>query len=357
MRVKKTPLLLSILCSFTFFLRAADQQQQLSAPMLVSSDTAIVNDSLQTNIATNDPRKAFKDLFIGSTEKTESYSVQLNPRAISFVQDYMGHHTKRLEQMKGWGKPYFDMMDGILVSQGLPGELKYLAVVESNLKSSAFSWAGAVGPWQFMPGTAKKMGLKVDQYRDERTDYYKSTTAAAKYLKELFSIYSDWLLVIAAYNGGVGNVNSAIRKSHSRNFWDLQYYLPTESRNHVKKFIATHYIMERNGGITTVTKDEADNAMLSSASGKNSLSEEELTNSKMQTISGKYNSVIISKNILIDIAGFNRYNPGFDKQIAVRGSFDLRLPGDKMDVFNAKKFQILEESMNLLLSPINGNSK
>jgi membrane-bound lytic murein transglycosylase D len=259
--------------------------------------------------------------------------------------------------MKGWGKPYFDMMDGILVSQGLPGELKYLAVVESNLKSSAFSWAGAVGPWQFMPGTAKKMGLKVDQYRDERTDYYKSTTAAAKYLKELFSIYSDWLLVIAAYNGGVGNVNSAIRKSHSRNFWDLQYYLPTESRNHVKKFIATHYIMERNGGITTVTKDEADNAMLSSASGKNSLSEEELTNSKMQTISGKYNSVIISKNILIDIAGFNRYNPGFDKQIAVRGSFDLRLPGDKMDVFNAKKFQILEESMNLLLSPINGNSK
>jgi membrane-bound lytic murein transglycosylase D len=115
--------------------------------------------------------------------------------------------------------------------------------------------------------------------------------------------------------------------------------------------------MERNGGITTVTKDEADNAMLSSASGKNSLSEEELTNSKMQTISGKYNSVIISKNILIDIAGFNRYNPGFDKQIAVRGSFDLRLPGDKMDVFNAKKFQILEESMNLLLSPINGNSK
>jgi membrane-bound lytic murein transglycosylase D len=269
----------------------------------------------------------------------------------------MGHHTKRLGQMKGWGKPYFDMMDGILVSQGLPGELKYLAVVESNLKSSAYSWAGAVGPWQFMPGTAKKMGLKVNQYRDERTDYHKSTTAAAKYLKELFSIYGDWLLVIAAYNGGVGNVNSAIRKSHSRNFWDLQYYLPTESRNHVKKFIATHYIMEGDGGITTITKDEAENAMLSSAPGKNSLSQEELTNSKMQTISGKYNSVIISKNILMDIASFNRYNPDFDKQIAVRGSFDLRLPGDKMDVFNAKKFQILEESINLLLAPVNGNGK
>jgi membrane-bound lytic murein transglycosylase D len=355
MRVKKTPLLFSILCSFAFFLRAADQQQ-VAAPILISSDTAIVNDSLQGNIVANDPRKDFKDLFIASTEKTENYSVRLNPRAISFVQDYMGHHTKRLEQMKGWGKPYFDMMDGILVSQGLPGELKYLAVVESNLKSSAFSWAGAVGPWQFMPGTAKKMGLKVNQYRDERTDYYKSTSAAAKYLKELFSIYGDWLLVIAAYNGGAGNVNSAIRKSRSRNFWDLQYYLPTESRNHVKKFIATHYIMEGNGGITTVTKDEAENTMLSVA-GKNSLSEEELTNSKMQSISGKYNSAIISKNIVMDITSFNRYNPDFDKQIAVRGSFDLRLPGDKMDVFNAKKFQILDESIRLLLAPVNGNGK
>jgi membrane-bound lytic murein transglycosylase D len=356
MRIKKTPLLFSALCSFTFFLRAADQQQ-VSTAVIVSSDTAIVNDSLQENMSVNDPRKAFKDLFVASAEKTENYSIQLNPRAITFVQDYMGHHTKRLEQMKDWGKPYFDMMDGILVAQGLPGELKYLAVVESNLKSSAFSWAGAVGPWQFMPATAKKMGLKVNQYRDERTDYYKSTAAAAKYLKQLFTIYGDWLLVIAAYNGGVGNVNSAIRKSHSRNFWNLQYYLPTESRNHVKKFIATHYIMEGNGGITTVTKDEADNAMLASVAGKDILTQEELTSSKMQPISGKYNSVILSKNILMDIASFNRYNPDFDKQIGVKGSFDLRLPGDKMDVFNAKKFQILEESMKLLLAPLSGDAK
>jgi len=352
MRVKKTPVLFSILCSFTFFLKAADQQA--TALELVRSDTAIVNDSLQEISNANDPRKAFKDLFISSAARTEDYSVQLNPRAISFVQDYMGHHTKRLEQMKGWGKPYFDMMDGILVAHGLPGELKYLAVVESNLKSGAFSWAGAVGPWQFMPGTAKKMGLKVNDSRDERTDYYKSTAAAARYLKELFSIYGDWLLVIAAYNGGVGNVNSAIRKSHSRNFWDLQYYLPTESRNHVKKFIATHYIMEGNGGVTTITKEEADNGMLPSAPEKNVLSQEELANSKMQSISGKYNSLIITKNILMDVANFHRYNPDFDKQIAVKGSFDLRLPADKMEVFNAKKIQILDESMKLLLAPISG---
>ena len=86
---------------------------------------------------------------------------------------------------------------------------------------------------------------------------YKSTHAASRYLTSLFSIYGDWLLVIAAYNGGPGKVNTAIKKSGSRDFWTLQKYLPAESKNHVKKFIATHYMMEGEGGITTVTKAEA----------------------------------------------------------------------------------------------------
>jgi membrane-bound lytic murein transglycosylase D len=348
MRLLKRILSITFLVSLASFLKAAGPQQAYS--QFVSSDTAILDDSVKNNAVLNDPRKVFKDLFIANPDKTENYSVQLNPRAISFVQDYMDKHTKQLEQMKDWGKPYFDLMDGILTAHGLPGELKYLAVIESNLKSYALSWAGAVGPWQFMPGTARIMGLKVNSYLDERTDYYKSTRAAAKYLADLFSIYNDWLLVIAAYNGGVGNVNYAIRKSGSRNFWNLQYYLPEESRNHVKKFIATHYIMEGNGGITTVTKGEAiDLALLQT---KNKLSDEELNNSKTQTISGKYNSLIITKNIVMDIASFNRYNPDFDKQISVNGSFELRLPVDKMDIFKVKKYQILEESMNLLLAPV-----
>jgi membrane-bound lytic murein transglycosylase D len=355
MSLKKTLLLFFLFCLLAVVINAAGlQQTSLSIASL--PDTAILDDSLQNKVITNDPRKTFKDLFISSNEKKKNYSIQLNPRAISFVQDYMGRHTKQLQQMKGWGKPYFDMMDGILIAQGLPGELKYLAVVESNLKSYALSWAGAVGPWQFMPATARKLGLRVNQYVDERTDYYKSTAAAARYLKELFSIYGDWLLVIAAYNGGVGNLNYAIKKSHTHNFWDLQYYLPGESRNHVKKFIATHYIMEGNGGITTVTKDEAANAMVL-LSGKNNLSPEELNNSKSQAVSGKYNALVISKNILMDIGSFNRYNPDFDKQIAVSGSFEIRLPSDKMDIFNAKKYQILEESMKLLLAPVSDGNK
>ena len=126
----------------------------------------------------------------------------------------------------------------------MPKELKYLAVIESDLKSTALSPKGARGPWQFMPYTARGFGLVVNQNEDDRTDYFKSTNAAAKYLLSLYKDLKDWLLVIAAYNGGEGRVYSAIKKSGSHNFWKLQYYLPEESRNHVKKFIATHYIME-----------------------------------------------------------------------------------------------------------------
>lgn len=330
-------------------LRASDQQQKSLARPVAVVDTSIHSDSLNRPVL-NDPKKAFKDLFINVPSSPRT--VQLNPWAVSFVEDYMGKHKKQLEGMKDWGRPYFDMMAAVLTAHGLPSELKYLAAIESNLKSYAVSWAGAVGPWQFMPGTARRMGLKVDYYLDERTNYYKSTHAAARYLTELFSVYGDWLLVIAAYNGGAGSVNSAIRKSGSHDFWSLQNYLPEESRNHVKKFIATHYIMEGNGGITTVTKDEAKDQFFSTANSKNSLSLEELNHSKTQTISGKYNSLIITKNILMDLTSFNRYNPDFDKQIAVKGVFDLRLPVDKMDVFNARKNQILEESMRLLLAPV-----
>jgi len=328
---------------------------QSSAPLITTDTSILKNDSSKNEANLNDPRKTFKDLFVANSEKQENYSVQLNPMAISFVQDYVEKHTKQLSQMKDWGKPYFDMMQGILNFHGLPGELKYLAVIESDLKSNAMSWAGAVGPWQLMPGTARKLGLKVGPYLDERTDYYKSTHAAATYLSDLFSIYGDWLLVIAAYNGGAGHVNYAIKKSGSHNFWALQYYLPEESRNHVKKFIATHYIMEGNGGVTTVTKAEANDPTFNSP--KNSLNAEELNSSKSQAISGKYNSVIIAKYIEMDIARFDRYNPDFNKQIAVNGKFELRLPVDKMELFNAKKYEILEESVRLLLAPVSNTNR
>ncbi|MEP7258595.1 MAG: lytic transglycosylase domain-containing protein, partial [Flavitalea sp.] len=283
-------------------------------------------------------------------------TIRLNPRAKSFVQDYMVKHTKDLNDMKGWGKPYFNTMENILVQYGLPTELKYLAVIESKLNSSAVSWAGAVGPWQFMPATARGYGLKVTKFKDERKDYRKSTEAAAKYLKYLYGEFGDWLLVIAAYNGGPGYVYNAIKKSKSRNFWDLQYYLPAESRDHVKKFISTHYIFEGQGGITTLTRSEATEQIgaLAGYLFNRKLTGEELDNSKTTTISGKYHSAVIAKYINMDIEDFNRYNPEFDKMIAGPDSkYELKLPGGKMETFIANKYPILNESVELLLNDIN----
>ena len=107
-----------------------------------------------------------------------------------------------------------------------------------------------------MPATAQVLGLKTSHQNDERTNYYKSTIAAAKYLRDLYAQFNDWLLVLAAYNGGPRPVYNAIQKSGSKNFWVLQNYLPAESRDHVKKFIATHYYFEGRGSETTLTRSE-----------------------------------------------------------------------------------------------------
>jgi membrane-bound lytic murein transglycosylase D len=209
-----------------------------------------------------------------------------------------------------------------------------------------------VGPWQLMPVTARILGLKVTRKTDERTNYVKSTHAAARYLNDLYDQFGDWLLVIAAYNGGPGNVMRAIRKSRSTNFWDLQYYLPAESRNHVKKFIGTHYIFEGQGGLTTLTKKEtAENYANGLYTLNRKLSDDEINTSKTQTVSGKYQSMVIAKNVMMNIIDFNRYNPDFDKVMAsANNSYEISLPAEKMDLFNANKYQILDESIQLLLS-------
>jgi membrane-bound lytic murein transglycosylase D len=306
-------------------------------------------DSSKERLSPVDPKYGFKDLFITTPTLANGISAeQLNPLAVSFVEDYIEKFGKSMEAMKGWGKPYFDMMDGVLTQHGLPKELKYLAVIESQLKFNAKSWAGAVGPWQFMPSTARNLGLRINNKVDERRDILKSTHAASRYLTNLFAIYGDWLLVIAAYNGGPGNVNSAIRRSGSRDFWTLQKYLPAESRKHVKKFIATHYIMEGEGGITTLTKKEARNFL---SGGKENLIRDEFTNAISQTINGRYNSSVIIKHIVMDMSAFHKINPNFDKDIASNGKYELRLPSEKMDVFMTKKFEILNESIQLLLNP------
>ncbi|MEO8855286.1 MAG: lytic transglycosylase domain-containing protein [Ginsengibacter sp.] len=301
----------------------------------------------------------FKNLFKNySYNSSIPYAVQVNPFAENYMQDYLKAHEQSLLTLKKTGLPYFNLIDGILIQYGLPKELKYLAVIESDLKSNALSVKGARGPWQFMDYTAKGYGLVVNQYEDDRTDYYKSTNAAAKYLLHLYKDLKDWLLVIAAYNGGPGRVYSAIKKSGSRNFWDLQFYLPEESRNHVKKFIATHYIMETGGNNIADSKFN-----YSSLSGNDSsaftahLSDSEKQNIDSMKVSGRYMGNIIAKNISMSMEDFNHFNPGFDKVLSEGEAYNLQLPSEKMTLFNSKKLDILNESVTQLLQSVNIKSR
>jgi membrane-bound lytic murein transglycosylase D len=324
-------------------------------PRSLIIDTIINKDSLvRDSIVITDPKQGFTNLFKTAVTGDDVNGARLNPMAITFVQNYIARNRKGFIAMKEWAKPYFNMMDAVLTQHGLPKELKYLAVIESGLKYNAISWSGAVGPWALMPAAAKQYGLIVTKNLDERLDYFKSTHAAARLLTEFYTKYGDWLLVIAAYNGGPGNVDKAIRKSGgSKDFWTIQYNLPNETMNHVKKFIGTHYIMEGEGGVTTVTKNEMKDVLLNNNA---NLSTDELANSRVQLVTGRYNSLIISKYITMDVITFNRYNPGFDNEVATNSNYDLRLPNDKMDIFLAKKTEILDESMQLLLKPANGGS-
>lgn len=292
----------------------------------------------------------FRNLFSNYTYNTSlPYTSQINPNAETFIQDYMRRHSKHLTDMKGWGQPYFNLIENVLVQYGLPRELKYIAVIESNLSTGATSHAGAGGPWQFMPYTAREYGLTVNGYYDERRDYYKSTHAAAKYLLTLYRQLKDWLLVMAAYNGGPGRVYTAMKKSGSKNFWSLQYYLPEESRVYVKRFIATHYIMEGGAGVTTVGGNTYTENGTTGIKQQNTLTEAELEEVEMLPVSGKFNSLVIAKNLSIDIATFNHYNPGFDAVLSSSGNYEMRLPPDKMQLFVANKYAILNECVQLLL--------
>lgn len=312
-----------------------------------TADSTGRNDSSSLVISNQESLKGFQQLFDTKTVGGVT-GTRLNPMAVSFVQSYMSKYGKGLRDMKKWARPHFDLIDNILSQHGLPKELKYLAVIESGLRYNAISWAGAVGPWAFMPAAARQYGLTVMQGYDERLDFYKSTHAAARMLTELFQKYQDWLLVVAAYNCGPGNVDKAIRRSGSRDFWKLQYYLPTESMNHVKKFISTHYVFEGEGGITTVTKDETKELIMQQIS---TLSEEERNSSITKKITGRYNTAVILKYIGMEPQAFNKYNPRFDDSIAVNGTYELRLPVQQMNTFIAKRYEILEESLKQLLQP------
>jgi len=146
-----------------------------------------------------------------------------------------------MSRVLGLSQYYFPMIEEELMKAGLPIELRAMAIIESALQTTAVSHAGAAGLWQFMPSTGKVYGLEINSLVDERLDPVKATKAAVKYLKDLYGIYNNWPLAIAAYNCGPGRVNKAMARSGGKSFWEIYDFLPAETRGYVPAFIGASY--------------------------------------------------------------------------------------------------------------------
>ncbi|MEK0423823.1 MAG: hypothetical protein RLZ95_1733 [Bacteroidota bacterium] len=299
----------------------------------------------QTKDSLMSSRVGFESLFniTATGKKDKPFQFELNKNAVSFIQSYMEKQGPELVKMKTWAKPYFNLYDEILTANGIPIELKYLSIIESHLTPNLISSAGAVGPWQLMPYEAERLGLKMSPV-DERTDFRKSTIAAATILKELYAQFGDWLLVVAAYNGGAGRVNNALKKKGTNDFWQIEYDLPLETRNHVKKFIATHYVFEGDGGWTTLTSNETKDKKASALLKEDSIAKLE--------ISGRFQISVIAKYLAIPVKELEALNPKFNQTVASGKSYMFSLPKDRLEIFEARKNEILQASIQLLYSII-----
>ena len=173
-----------------------------------------------------------------------TFPLVYNQKVKEWIEMYIRKGKYLIPTFLGLSKYYFPKIEQVLDQYGIPLELKYLTIVESALNPLAVSRTGATGLWQFMYGTGRMYGLEVTTLVDDRRDPDKETIAAAQFLKDLYSIYGDWALVIAAYNCGPGNVNRAIKRSGGKtSFWEIYKYLPMETRGYVPAFISVNYIM------------------------------------------------------------------------------------------------------------------
>ncbi|MDG1398341.1 MAG: transglycosylase SLT domain-containing protein [Polaribacter sp.] len=173
------------------------------------------------------------------------FNLAFNPALEKVINGYLKYRKKYYPALMAKAKYYFPIFEQYLDQYDIPLEMKYLAIVESALKPKARSRVGASGLWQFMYGTGKQFNLKVSSYVDERYNPIKSTIAACEYLSQLYTVFGDWDLALAAYNSGPGNVRKAIKRSGGyRNYWNIRPYLPRETAGYVPAFYATMYIFE-----------------------------------------------------------------------------------------------------------------
>jgi membrane-bound lytic murein transglycosylase D len=287
----------------------------------------------------------------------KSYFGPQNEYVMTFVRSYINSHKKTLSVVENRAKAKFPMMDNVLKKNNLPQQLKYLAVIESALNNQAISPVGAVGPWQFMAETGKMMGLTVNEKRDDRTDWLKSTHAAAKYLNYLYNEMQDWLLVIASYNCGPTPVKRAIAKTGSRNFWDIKPFLPRETQGHVLAFIATASIFENMKhfiGAGSIPEDfvmhpEMKNEPVAAAKPKikKTYTEEEAKNIALLPLKAPISFEVLEEELSIDKNMLQRWNPDYElflMDVFPDPEYKLKFPKDKIEMFAEKRQKIVQRS-------------
>ena len=203
-------------------------------------------DSLNAVYAADSTSEAVPDsIYVQRLQSLDSYiALPYNDMVKKLINFYFNRRKGMVSVMMGLSNYYFPLFEETLAKYDLPAELKYMPIIESALNPKIVSRAGASGLWQFMYGTGKMYGLEVNSYIDERNDPIKSTDAAARYLRDLYAIYGDWHVVIAAYNCGPGNINKAVRRSGGKqSYWEIYAKLPKETRGYIPVFIAANYVM------------------------------------------------------------------------------------------------------------------
>jgi membrane-bound lytic murein transglycosylase D len=228
----------------TMLIDSSWQKLLANSSMFKAQEDAYKNDRFSEKIDFELDSEALKQSLEALNAKTP-LDIGYHPDLENVIKFYLRRDKKTNENLLSLSKYYFPMFEEVFDRYDIPLELKYLAIVESALNPRAKSWVGATGLWQFMYQTGKIYDLHVNSYVDERMDPIKSTEAAAKYLRDLYNIFDDWNLALAAYNSGPGNVNKAIRRSGGqKNYWAIRSFLPRETSGYVPAFFAVMYIFE-----------------------------------------------------------------------------------------------------------------
>ena len=258
--------------------------------------------------------------------------LNFNTRVKSFVDYFTVRDREYTKMVLRRSTYYFPIFEEILAKHQLPDELKYLAIVESGLNSTARSWAAAVGLWQFIYYTGRTYGLHADWYVDERMDPVKATEAAAKYIRSLYNMFGDWELALAAYNCGPGNVRKAIRRSgYKRKFWDIYRYLPRETRGYVPQFVAITYAFNHT---------EEHNLLLDETEFLHPMATDTIM------VRNFCNLSTLGKLIGACEEDIEFLNPSIKRKAVPQSTkyFSIRIPADKMEIFAANRIAILDSA-------------